>query len=71
LAPIFDAGGAWNVGGSTEPTSLYSIGIGLLLTPCNNVSAQLYWGHRLREIQLPDNNPQDYGITFQVNVSAF
>jgi hemolysin activation/secretion protein len=71
LAPFFDAGGAWNVGGSTEPTSLYSIGIGLLLTPCNNVSAQLYWGHRLREIQLPDNNPQDYGITFQVNVSAF
>jgi hemolysin activation/secretion protein len=71
LAPFFDAGGAWNVGGSPSPTTLYSSGVGLLLSPCKYFSGQIYWGHRWRSVDLPDNNLQDHGITFQVNVNVF
>jgi hemolysin activation/secretion protein len=71
LAPFFDFGGAWNVDDSTSPTTIYSTGIGLLITPNKYISAQLYWGYRLRDVNLPDNNPQDKGITFQVNIAAF
>jgi len=71
LAPFFDYGGAWNVGGSPAPTTIYSTGIGLLLTPDKYVSAELYWGYRLYHVDLPSNNPQDLGLTFQVNVNFF
>ncbi|MDD5141074.1 MAG: ShlB/FhaC/HecB family hemolysin secretion/activation protein [Verrucomicrobiales bacterium] len=71
LAPFFDYGGAWNVGGSPSPTTIYSTGIGLLVTLNKYIDAQLYWGYRLRDVDLPDNNLQDQGITFQVNISAF
>lgn len=72
LAPFFDAGGAWNVKGSSEPTTLSSVGIGLLLNPCRHVAAELYWGHPLRDIeQAEDNSAQDLGLHFRLNVSAF
>jgi hemolysin activation/secretion protein len=71
LAPFFDAGGAWNVGGSTDPKTIYSAGIGLLLNPCKYFSGQIYWGYRFRDIDMPENNLQDQGITFQVNVNVF
>jgi hemolysin activation/secretion protein len=71
LAPFFDYGGAWNVGGSPSPTTICSTGIGILFAPNKYIDAQLYWGYRLRNVDLPDNNLQDHGITFQVNISAF
>lgn len=71
LAPFFDYGGAWNVGGSPSPTTIYSTGIGILINPNKYIDAQLYWGYRLKYVELPDNNPQDLGLTFQINISVF
>jgi len=71
LAPFFDFGGSWNVDGSPSPTTIYSTGIGILITPRKYFDAQLYWGYRLRHVELPDDNPQDLGLTFQVSISTF
>lgn len=72
LAPFLDGGGAWNNRSSTEPTTLSSVGIGLLANPDRRVSAELYWGYRLRHIDTPkDENAQDLGLHFKVNISAF
>jgi hemolysin activation/secretion protein len=72
LAPFFDFGGAWNVDGSPEPTTIYSTGSGLLLNVDKRVSAELYWGYRLRHVQMPsDAGAQGLGIAFRVNVQAF
>jgi hypothetical protein len=57
---------------SPEPTTISSVGIGLLATPCRHVSAELYWGHPLRHIEVPDDdNAQDLGLHFRVNIAAF
>jgi hemolysin activation/secretion protein len=71
LATFFDAGGAWNIGGSQSPSTLYSLGAGLLLAPNRRINAQLYWGYRLNHVQVPHNDAQDLGLTFRVNVVAF
>lgn len=72
LAPFFDYGGAWNVNGSPSPTSIYSIGSGLLVSPNKHVSAELYWGYRLKHLDMPEHSgAQGLGLTFQVNVQAF
>jgi hemolysin activation/secretion protein len=72
LAPFFDFGGAWNVNGSPQPTTIYSVGSGLLASPNKYVSAQLYWGYRLKHVTVPeDSGAQGLGISFRVNVNAF
>ncbi|HEX5221520.1 MAG TPA: ShlB/FhaC/HecB family hemolysin secretion/activation protein, partial [Verrucomicrobiae bacterium] len=38
IAPFFDYGGAWNVEGSPDPTSIYSVGAGLLVNPSRHFS---------------------------------
>jgi hemolysin activation/secretion protein len=72
IEPFFDFGGGWNVGGSPSPTTIESVGLGLLLTPNRHVNAQLYWGYRLRHVEIPaDRDPQDLGLHFRVNVAVF
>jgi hemolysin activation/secretion protein len=72
LAPFFDFGGAWNVDRSPEPTTIYSAGAGLLLTPCKYLSAQIYWGYRLHHVTMPsDTDAQTLGVDFRVVVTAF
>jgi outer membrane protein assembly factor BamA len=72
LAPFFDFGGAWDVQGSPNPTTIYSTGVGLLVAPDRHFSAQLYWGYRLREVDIPDDaGGQGIGIGFRMNVWAF
>jgi hemolysin activation/secretion protein len=72
LAPFFDFGGAWNVDRSPDPTTIYSTGIGLIIEPHDRISAELYWGHQLNEIEIAnDNDIQDLGLHFRVTVSAF
>jgi len=72
LAPYFDYGGAWNVDGSPSPTSIYSIGSGLLVNPNKHVSLEFYWGYRLQHVEIPDNaGAQGLGISFKVNIQAF
>ncbi len=72
LAPFFDFGGAWNNGISPKPTTIYSAGVGILISPNKHINAQLYWGYRLRHIPTPvDQNPQDLGLHFRVNFEVF
>jgi hemolysin activation/secretion protein len=72
LAPFFDFGGAWNVDGSPEPTTIYSAGSGLLLNANRYISGELYWGYRIRHVQMPSNaGAQGLGISFRVNIQAF
>jgi hemolysin activation/secretion protein len=72
LAPFSDFGGAWNVDSSLSPNTIYSVGLGLLLTPNKHFSGQIYWGHRLREIDVPDDSGlQENGVHFKLTVMAF
>jgi hemolysin activation/secretion protein len=72
LAPFFDFGGGWNVRGSPSPTTLESIGCGLLIKPNRHIDAQLYWGYRLQHIDVPaDKDPQDLGLHFKVAIGLF
>jgi len=71
LAPFFDYGGGWDVGGSPSPTSIYSIGSGLLVSPNRHLSLQLYWGYRLKHVDVPDDSgAQGLGLSFRINIEA-
>jgi hemolysin activation/secretion protein len=71
LAPFFDFGGGWNSRSSPSPTVIYSTGVGLLIDPSRHISAQLYWGHRLRSVEEPaEKDTQDLGLHFKVVVQA-
>lgn len=72
LAPFFDYGGAWNVDDSPSPENICSVGLGLLLTPNKYLSAQIYWGHRLQDVNIPnDSGMQGDGFNFIINFMAF
>jgi len=72
IAPFFDYGGAWNVEGSPEPTSIYSVGSGLLVNPSKHFSLEFYWGYRLEHVDVPDDSgAQGLGISFRININAF
>ncbi len=72
LAPFFDFGGGWDLRDSPSPTTIYSTGLGLLVAPNRHVSAQLYWGYRLRHVEKPpDKDPQDLGLHFKIIFQAF
>jgi hemolysin activation/secretion protein len=72
LAPFFDCGGAWNIDDSQPPNTLASVGMGLLVTPNDHFSAIVYWGHRLRDVDIPnDSGLQEDGIHFKLSFMAF
>jgi hemolysin activation/secretion protein len=78
FGPFVDFGRGWNRGRSTPtPQDISSVGVGLrwgtsfswpvLLRP----QFELYWGHRLRKVERPENTLQDNGFHFQVILAAF
>jgi hemolysin activation/secretion protein len=72
LAPFYDFGGAWNVDTSTRPSTISSVGLGLLMAPSKHFSAQIYWGHPLRNIDRTDDSGlQENGFHFKLNLMAF
>jgi hemolysin activation/secretion protein len=72
LVPFYDFGGAWNVERRARPETISSVGMGLQVAPNKHVSAQLYWGKRLRNVDVPDDSGlQEHGIHFKVSVMAF
>jgi hemolysin activation/secretion protein len=72
LAPFFDFGGGWNIPDSPSPTTIYSTGIGCLFKPSKHLSAELYWGYRIRDVEVPSNSGlQREGINFRFIASAF
>ena len=77
--PFFDYGRSWN---SKLPTGsdiygIYSVGIGLrwafsLKWPIPMQSQfELYWGHKLKDVETAGGNLQDKGLHFQFVIGAF
>lgn len=71
VAPFVDYGWGKNVGvDNPAKESIYSVGLGLLWVPTNNINARLYWGKTFKD--LPDNDDhdlQDEGIHFSLSIS--
>jgi hemolysin activation/secretion protein len=78
VGPFFDFGRGWNRDRSTPtPQDISSVGVGfrwgatfswpVLLRP----QFELYWGHRLRKVERPENTVQDNGFHFQLVLAAF
>lgn len=67
IVPFFDVGKVWNnKGDRSDPSTLASLGLGLLLTGGENVSAGFYWGVPLIEIEEQGDSLQEEGISFFV-----
>jgi len=66
LAPFFDAGYGWNDDGAPDYPMLWSVGIGAILTPTDNLAASLYWGYALNELDDDNHDPQDHGLHFSL-----
>jgi hemolysin activation/secretion protein len=72
LAPFFDYGEGWYLDAPTpRRSSLMSAGIGLLFTPNKKIFAKIYWGHPFRDFDNSDDDLQDYGLHFRINVNFF
>jgi hemolysin activation/secretion protein len=72
LAPFFDFGGGWNLNESPNPTTIYSTGVGCLFKPGKHFSAEVYWGYRIQDVDVPSNSGlQKQGINFRFIASAF
>jgi hemolysin activation/secretion protein len=78
VGPFYDFGRGWNRDRSTPPPQdISSVGIGLRwgtsfswpvpLRP----QFELYWGHRLRKVDRPENTAQDNGFHFQLSLGVF
>ena len=78
LAPFLDYGHAWNTGrDSVSPSELASVGIGLRwalsIRSRVTISPQLemYWGHRLKDINTMASALDGNGFQFQLLIVAF
>jgi len=71
IAPFFDIGNGWDNRKNNDSQTLSSAGIGLLLRLSKRAEASLYWGRPLVRLQNSKGSLQDYGIHFQISVSAF
>ena len=72
LAPFFDIGKGWdNRKANDGAQTLSSAGVGILLRLSQKAEASLYWGQPLVRLQNSKSSLQDYGIHFQISVSAF
>jgi hemolysin activation/secretion protein len=78
VGPFFDFGRGWNRGQpASGPQDISSVGVGfrwgatftwpVLLRP----RFELYWGHRLRKVERPENTLQDNGFHLQLVLGAF
>ncbi len=71
LAPFYDLGRSWNTDGpELSPRTLSSAGVGLRASFTQHLHAEIYWAHRVRHIDEPDDNDlQDEGVQFSVVAS--
>jgi hemolysin activation/secretion protein len=78
LAPFVDFGRAWDTARRTpDPPDIASVGIGLRwaatvpgLVPLRP-QLEVYWGHKLRDVDTPGGNLQDKGVHLQLILTAF
>ena len=72
VIPFFDSGYAWNRDNSTAtPELISSVGMGLGFTPCDQFSARVFYGYRLKQFSHSTDDLQDMGIHFDITVYAF
>ncbi len=72
LAPFFDLGKGWdNRRANRGWQTLSSAGVGILCRLSQRAEASLYWGKTLSPLQRSNSSLQDYGIHFQISLSAF
>lgn len=71
IAPFIDYGWGDNNDIETSGTnSIASIGLGVIWNASQHLSTKLYWGHRLKEVDKPeDSDIQDDGIHFALEFS--
>jgi hemolysin activation/secretion protein len=71
VIPFVDLGYGDNVNPPHNAEFLPSVGVGLQYTPNERVTAQLYYGYALRNVDKETDNLQDVGIHFNLLVLAF
>jgi hemolysin activation/secretion protein len=71
LAPFFDIGRSWNTNRpEASPRTLMSVGVGLRAGLTRYLRGEIYWGHRLRHVDEPENDDlQDKGVQFSIVAS--
>jgi hemolysin activation/secretion protein len=71
LAPFCDVGRSWNTKrGEASPRTLASVGVGLRASYSRHLRGEIYWGHRLRHVDEPeDHGLQDEGVQFAIVAS--
>jgi hemolysin activation/secretion protein len=72
LVPFVD----WGLGKNNDNIPVQfddigSLGVGIILNPCKNVAASLYYGYPLRDVNYLNHDLQDIGIHFRLTVWAF
>jgi hemolysin activation/secretion protein len=72
LVPFVD----WGLGKNNDNLpgqfdDIGSAGVGLIVTPCKNVTGSLYYGHPFRDIVYVHSDLQDIGLHFRLTVWAF
>jgi hemolysin activation/secretion protein len=69
LASFFDYGKVSNRGGpDPDPDQISSIGVGVLGTVAERVNFNLYYGYPFRDFDDPNEDPQDKGVHFFLNL---
>lgn len=66
LAPFFDVGISWDHGHRSEQRTLASVGVGLRYALSHYLSAELYWGGRLRDGEQSAPGLQGDGVHMQI-----
>lgn len=70
-APFIDVGRAWNArGGTPDPDTLASIGLGLRASIYNRAQFSIYWGLPLNHVPTNGGNIQDDGIHMQLVIAV-
>lgn len=71
LALFADYGSSWNTGWEYEPDTskqeIPSVGLGLLWNPSASLSASVFWGHALEDLDTGHGDLQDDGIHFSIS----
>ncbi|WP_207678077.1 ShlB/FhaC/HecB family hemolysin secretion/activation protein [Desulfonema magnum] len=73
LCPFFDFGKGWNTeSNDPDPDNIYSAGIGARWSVNERISAEIYWGESLKDVEESgEYDIQDDGVHFQINVGLF
>ncbi len=63
---------------SPSPSAIYSTGLGLRWRKTTSklpfdlqADAEIYWGYQLRDVDQPDNGPQNNGIHYQIAITGY